>query len=80
MISEFLQQSQNICRKGTELRQKALPSLIEMARWKSAGYAYAPFTLLGRVLGLPEDEITAAWKRGDRASFIEVVVKQLKAN
>jgi len=64
----------------SELRQKALPSLIEMARWKSSGHAYAPFTLLGRVVGLPEDEITAAWERGDRASFIEVAVKRAKAN
>ena len=64
----------------SELRQKALPSLIEMARWKSSGHAYAPFTLLGRVVGLPEDEITAAWERGDRASFIEVAIKRTKAN
>src|SRR5262245_5314698 len=60
----------------SELRQKALPSLIEMARWKSSGHAYAPFTLLGRVVGLPEDEITAAWERGDRAKFIEAAVKR----
>ncbi len=63
-----------------ELRQKALPSLIEMARWKSSGHAYNPFTLLGRVAGYPEDEITAAWDRGDRASFMEAAVKRLKAN
>src|SRR5262249_10788291 len=60
----------------SELRQKALPSLIEMARWKSSGHAYASFTLLGRVVGLPEDEITAAWERGDRASFIDTSVKK----
>jgi len=64
----------------SELRQKALPSLIEMARWKSSGHAYAPFILLGRVVGLPEDEITAAWERGDRASFIEAAVKRARAN
>src|SRR5262249_54283585 len=64
----------------SELRQKALPSLIEMSRWKSSGHAYNPFFLLGRVAGLPEDEITAAWERGDRASLIEAAVKRARAN
>ena len=63
----------------SEIRQKALPSLIEMARWKSSGHAYAPFTLLGRVVGFPEDEITVAWERGDRAKFIEAAVKRADA-
>jgi hypothetical protein len=63
----------------SEIRQKALPSLIEMARWKSSSHAYAPFFLIGRVAGLPKDEITAAWERGDRASFIEAAVKKAKA-
>lgn len=64
----------------SELRQKALPSLIEMARWKSSGHANAAFVLLGRVGGLPEDKINAAWERGDRVSFIEAAVKRAKAN
>jgi len=63
----------------SEIRQKALPSLIEMARWKGSDHAYPSFFLLGRVAGLPEDEITAAWERGDRASFIETAVKRAKA-
>src|SRR5262245_44457175 len=49
----------------SEIRQKALPSLIEMARWKSSGHSQASFVLLGRVARLPEDEITAAWERGE---------------
>jgi hypothetical protein len=35
--------------------------------------------LLGRVAGFPEDEINAAWERGDRAAFIEATVKRAKA-
>jgi hypothetical protein len=34
---------------------------------------------LGRVAGFPEDEITAAWERGDPTSFIETAVKRAKA-
>jgi hypothetical protein len=33
---------------------------------------------LGRVAGFPEDEINAAWERGDRASFIETSIKRVK--
>jgi len=62
----------------SELRQTALTSLIEMARWKG-GRAQEPFLLLGRVAGYPEDEITAAWERGDRAAFIDAAVKRTQA-
>jgi hypothetical protein len=34
---------------------------------------------IGRAAGLPEDEITAAWERGDRTAFIEATVKRAKA-
>jgi hypothetical protein len=62
----------------SELRQTALTSLIEMSRWKSSR-GYEPFLLLGRVAGIPEDEITAAWERGDRAAFIDAAVKRTQA-
>lgn len=52
------------------LRQKALASLIEMARWQSAGHAEAPFLLLGRAAGWSEDAIHDAWTRGDRDALI----------
>jgi hypothetical protein len=54
-----------------ELRERALPSLIEMARWKSPGHAEAAFIIVGRIAGLPEQEIFDAWDRGDRESVIE---------
>lgn len=64
----------------TELRLKALPSLIEMARWKVKGHAYAPFFLLGRVAGFPDKEINEAWEHGNRTEFIQAAVKRTKAN
>ena len=36
-----------------------------MARWKSPGHAYMPFFILGRVAGMSEDAIAAAWERKD---------------
>lgn len=63
----------------SELRRKALPSLIEMARWKTPGHAKPPFVLLGRVAGFTEDEINAAWERGAHGSFIEAAAQRIKS-
>ncbi len=52
------------------LRERALPSLAEMARWKTLGYALPAYVLLGRVAGMPEAEIHAAWEKGQRESVI----------
>jgi hypothetical protein len=60
----------------TALRAQALSSLIEMARWKHPGHAQAAFILLGRVAGMSEAEIGAAWSRGDRDG---VIVRALSA-
>ena len=53
-----------------QIRDRSLQSLIDMARWKTLAHALPPFLLLGRVAGLPEDEVQAAWSRGDRESVI----------
>lgn len=49
-----------------QIRERALQSLIDMARWKTLAHALPPYLLLGRVTGLPEDQVQAAWSRGDR--------------
>jgi hypothetical protein len=56
-----------------ELRSRALDSLIEMARWKSEGHAYMPFFILGRVAGMSEEAISAAWERKDAEAVIKAV-------
>ena len=52
------------------IRERALPSLEEMARWKTPRYALPPYLLLGRVAGLPEDQIQQSWEKGDRETVI----------
>lgn len=52
-----------------ELRKNALPSLIEMARWKS-NYAQMSFFILGRIAGLKDEAIAEAWNRHDVDSII----------
>ena len=60
------------------LREKALPSLIEMARWKNDGHTSAPFVILGRVAGISEDEIGRALMTGKRKILIEKILKSLE--
>jgi HEAT repeat protein len=59
-----------------QLRERALPALIEMARWKSLSHALPAYVLLGRLGGLPEQEIQKAWERGDRESVITAATKK----
>jgi hypothetical protein len=59
-----------------QVRDRALQSLIEMARWKTLAHALPPYLLLGRIAGLPETEVQAAWEKGDR----EWVITQASAS
>lgn len=52
------------------IRQRALPDLAEMARWKTLRYALPPFLLLGRVAGLTDAATEQAWAKGDRETVI----------
>jgi hypothetical protein len=61
------------------LRQKAVPALTEMARWKSRGHAVASVMILGRVAGIPEDELTAAAAIGSHVPIVDIALKRLEA-
>jgi hypothetical protein len=53
-----------------QLRDRAMPSLIEMARWKTPSYALPPFLLVARVAGLTDAQAQESWRKGDRESVI----------
>lgn len=55
-----------------EIRERALPAVIEMARWKTLNHALPSFLLAGRIAGVPEKDIHDAWNRGAR----ELVLKR----
>jgi hypothetical protein len=57
------------------IRARALPSLAEMARWKSLTHAIGPYTLLGRVAGLSEQTIQDTWSNGGREAVIAKALK-----
>jgi len=52
------------------LKERAVPTLTEMARWKHLPHALPAFILLGRVLGEPEEEIQKAWSEGRRDALL----------
>jgi hypothetical protein len=52
------------------IRERALLSVIEMARWHDLQHALPAFILAGRLAGLHENEIQAAWLSGDRESVL----------
>ena len=52
------------------IRARALPALVEMARWKTLRYALPAFLLVGRTAGIPEQELMDQWRQGDRETAI----------
>jgi hypothetical protein len=53
------------------LRERALLSVIEMARWHQLQHALPAFILAGRLAGFDEQEIKDAWVSGDREAVLE---------
>ena len=58
------------------IRERALPSVLEMARWHDLNHALPAFILAGRVAGLDEKQIQDAWLSENR----ENVLKALNPN
>jgi hypothetical protein len=61
-----------------QLRDRALDSVVEMARWKDLGHSFAPFVLLGRAANIPEAEIQKAWTAPDHEVFIAKAYRDAK--
>lgn len=62
------------------MRGRALPALVDMARWKTPDHAHAAFVLVGRIAGLKEKDIEQAWSRGDREGVIKQALKVRQAS
>jgi hypothetical protein len=60
-----------------QIRERALPSLVEMARWKSLPHALPAYVLLGRIAGLPEKQIQETWSKGERERVISEQASRL---
>lgn len=62
-----------------QLRVRALDSVIDMARWKHLPHALPGYILLGRMLGMREEEIQKAWSGKNRLELIDRAAQQLRA-
>lgn len=58
------------------LREQALTSLIEMARWSYSGHAYTARLILGRIAGIDEKTLTAMVARQEIEPIIKVVTNE----
>lgn len=64
----------------SELREHAMASLLDMAKWKTPGHAQAAIYILGRIGGMSDSDIQADIEKGDRDTVIAAGVKAAKAN
>jgi len=58
-----------------KMRKEALPSLMEMARWKDMGHAASSLLILGRIGGLSDEQMEKALETGDREAILEAAGK-----
>lgn len=61
-----------------QLKREALNSLVEMASWKNPGHAQPSFNILGRLAGMTEAEIGAAWAGNDRKRQVSLMLEKSK--
>jgi hypothetical protein len=52
------------------LRERAMPALLEMAKWRHLPHALPAYILAGRVAGISEPELQKAWSEGRRLAII----------
>lgn len=60
------------------LRKRALPSLVEMARWSNSGHALGPYIILARLAGVDDGEAFRAWQAGARETIITRALESLR--
>ncbi|HYO83404.1 MAG TPA: HEAT repeat domain-containing protein [Bryobacteraceae bacterium] len=54
-----------------QIRDRALGSVLQMARWRHLPHALPAFILAGRIAGVSEADLQAAWNREEREPLLE---------
>jgi hypothetical protein len=62
-----------------QMEERALPALVQMAKWTLPEHAQAAYTLLGRIAGLPEDKIQSSFRDNRRETVLEPIRERVKA-
>jgi hypothetical protein len=55
----------------SELRARAFDSIVDIARWTNPGHSLAGVFMLGRMAGIPDQEIFATFEKGEKEKIIE---------
>jgi hypothetical protein len=63
-----------------QLKVLALPSITEMAKWKSSGHAYPAYLILGRIAGYPDDKVTDSFYKGDKDAFLKEMLDKIASS
>jgi hypothetical protein len=58
------------------IRDRALGSVVEMARWRDLSHALPAFILVGRLADLPEKQIQDDWVNSDHQEVIKLALKK----
>jgi hypothetical protein len=59
------------------LRDRAVDSLIDMARWRHLSHALPGYILLGRMAGIEEPRLQSAWSDGKHQPLTEEIIREL---
>jgi HEAT repeat protein len=62
---------------AANIRDRALPSLLEMAAWKHLPHALPAYLVAGRLAGMTDEDLQAAWEKGDRDKTLAAIRKAL---
>ena len=60
------------------LRDRALPAVLEMAHWQHLPHALPAYLLVGRVAGWTDAMLESAWAAGEREKTLKEIEKSLK--
>lgn len=60
------------------IRDRAMPAVLEMARWQHLPHALPAYLLAGRVAGWSDDALESFWAAGDREKALKEIEKILK--
>lgn len=59
------------------LKKECLPALTEMARWQSQGHAFSTYLILGRIAGIPDQDVFQAFNSENRLPYLQTMLQKI---
>lgn len=61
-----------------QIRERSLPSLFEMARWRHLPHALPAYLVLGKVAAISDEDMQRSWASGQREEMLKRIEKTLR--